>query len=260
MKSTEQRRSFDELVFEADRAPITGWDFSWLAGRAVEDRPTWRYFDLVADRVTHVDSLLELQVGSGAMIGALPTVPALTVGTEGYPPNVPGAARTLRSRDAHLVHADDERGGLPFRDAVVELVVSRHPITTPWAEIARVLRPGGVYLSQQVGPDSLRDLSEFLMGPQPLGSARDPDVLRRSAEAAGLVVTDLRHERPRTVFFDIGAVVYFLRLVVWIVPGFTVDVYRDRLHALHDQIERDGAYRTSASRILIEVTRPVLDA
>ena len=37
-----------------------------------------------------------------------------------------------------------------------------------------------------------------------------------SLVAAGLVVTDLRHERPRTEFYDVGAVVYFLRLVVWI--------------------------------------------
>jgi hypothetical protein len=250
-----ERASFEELVAEAEREPIAGWDFSWLTGRAVEERPTWRYFDLVADRTAHIDCLLELQVGSGAMIGALPRVPALTVGTEGYPPNLHTAARTLGFRGARLVHADDARGGLPFRDAMFELVLSRHPISTPWPEVARVLRPRGVYFSQQVGPDSMRDLTEFLMGPQPSSSVRDPAVLRRSAEAAGLVVTDLRCERPSTVFFDIGAVVYFLRLVVWIVPGFTVETYHDRLRALHEQIERDGCYETTASRILIEARR-----
>jgi len=109
---------------------------------------------------------------------------------------------------------------------VFELVTSRHPVDTWWDEIARVLRPGGSYLSQQVGPGSLADLSEFLMGPLPAGSKREPDLARGAAEQAGLVVTDLRCERPRTAFFDIGAVVFFLRLVVWIVPGFTVDRYR----------------------------------
>lgn len=190
------------------------------------------------------------------MVGALPTIPPLTVGTEGYAPNVPIAARRLRQRGAHLLWTDEHRPALPVIAGSFELVTSRHPVDTWWDEIARVLRPGGCYLSQQVGPDSLRELSEYLMGPLPPGSKRDPEVARRAAERAGLVVTDLRHERPRTEFYDIGAVVYFLRLVVWIVPGFTVATYRERLKALHHQIERDGAFRTTASRFLIRATKP----
>jgi uncharacterized membrane protein len=73
-----------------------------------------------------------------------------------------------------------------------------------------------------------------MLGPRTHGSARDPRLARSAAEAAGLVVEDLRDERLRTVFFDIGAVVYFLRLVVWIVPGFTVERFEVQLRALHD--------------------------
>ena len=43
-------RSFEELVDEASRAPILGWDFGWLRGRAFEERPSWHYFELVAER------------------------------------------------------------------------------------------------------------------------------------------------------------------------------------------------------------------
>jgi hypothetical protein len=50
--------------------------------------------------------------------------------------------------------------------------------------------------------------------------------------------------------------VYFLRLVVWIVPDFSVARYRDRLRTLHEQIVRDGAFATSASRFLIEALKP----
>ena len=48
---------------------------------------------------------------------------------------------------------------------------------------------------------------------------------------------------------------YFLRKVIWIVPGFTVDAYRDRLLDLHRIIERHGAFVTESSRTLIEATR-----
>ena len=144
---------------------------------------------------------------------------------------------------------------LPFTDDTFELVISRHPVEIWWDEIARVLRSGGTYFAQHVGPHSVRQLSEFLMGPLPDRSKRDPDAERRAAEAAGLSVRDLRVERPRIAFYDIGAVVYFLRLVVWTVPGFSVARYRDRLRALHDVIERDGQFETTASRALFEAVK-----
>jgi hypothetical protein len=53
----------------------------------------------------------------------------------------------------------------------------------------------------------------------------------------------------------VGAVVYFLRLVVWTVPGFTVEKYRSRLESLHDQIERDGPFVAHAGRFLIEAVK-----
>ena len=38
-----------------------------------------------------------------------------------------------------------------------------------------------------------------------------------------------RNERLQLEFFDVGAMVFFLRKVVWTVPDFTVDRYRVRL-------------------------------
>jgi SAM-dependent methyltransferase len=248
--------SFDARVDEAERAPIDGWDFSWLDGRATEERPSWRYSERVTERAAAATKMLDLQSGGGEMLANLPSFPPLLVATEGYAPNVVVASRHLRPRGAYVVATQDDQPALPFTGDAFDLVTSRHPVTTWWDEIARVLRSGGSYFSQQVGPDSVRELSERIMGPWPPGSPRDPERARQSAERVGLIVTDLRHERLRTEFFDIGAVVYFLRLVVWIVPGFTVARYRDQLRALHDEIERDGPFVTYASRFLIEATKP----
>ena len=247
---------FDELVAEAEHAPIEGWDFSWLEGRATEARPSWRYSERVAERAENAERMLDLQSGGGELLAGLPALPPLMVATEGYPPNVVVAARRLQPRGAWVVATESDRQALPFPDDTFDLVTSRHPVQTWWDEIARVLRPGGVYFSQQVGPGSVRELSEFMMGPLPPSSARDPQRARRAAEDAGLVVDDLQVERLRTVFLDVGAVVYFLRLVIWIVPGFTIDGYRAQLRAMHDQIERDGPFVAHASRFLIEAKKP----
>lgn len=62
---------FDDLVEEAEQVPIEGWDFGWLDGRAVEERPTCRYYDRVAERAADVLTLLEVQAGVGSIIGRL---------------------------------------------------------------------------------------------------------------------------------------------------------------------------------------------
>jgi SAM-dependent methyltransferase len=247
---------FDELVREAEDATIAAWDFGWLDGRAVEERPSWHYFGRVVDRAAPVETLLEVEAGVGAMIGSLPVSARLAVAAEGFPSSAAVAAARLRARGVHLVLTSQAHVGLPFNRETFELVISRHPITPWWEEIARVLKPGGSYFAQHVGPQSLRSLSEFLMGPLPGASNRDPEVEGRAATEAGLVVRTMELERPRTAFFDIGAVVYFLRLVPWIVPGFTVAKYRDALRDLHEVIERDGAFETTAARVLVDARKP----
>ncbi|NUP80013.1 MAG: methyltransferase domain-containing protein [Nonomuraea sp.] len=249
------RRTYDDLVEEADTVSVDGWDFSWLDGRATEERPSWGYSKLLAGRMAGARAALDVQTGGGEILAGLPTLPPVTVATESWPPNLALAAARLRPRGAWVV-ADDEEPRLPFLDGVFDLVVSRHPVVTWWEEIARVLRPGGTYFSQQVGPRSVFELTEFFMGPQD-GSARDPGQARTDAEAAGLEVVDLRSERLRMEFRDIGSVIYFLRKVIWIVPGFSVDRYRDQLRDLHERIESEGPFVAHSARFLIEARRPL---
>lgn len=242
--------AFADLVAEAERAPINGWDFSWLDGRATEARPSWRYRERVAERAATATRMLELECGDGTLAAALPRRPELLVATESYEPNLAIAATRL----PHVLAANSD--ALPLRDTAFDLVTCRHPIVAWWTEIARVLAPGGAYLAQHVGPRSVAELSDFMLGPQPHSDARDPEKARRDAITAGLDVVDLRSEALPMTFDDVGAVVYFLRLVVWIVPGFSVDRFRDRLQALHDQIQVDGPFRATSARFLIEARKP----
>ncbi|MER7459174.1 methyltransferase domain-containing protein [Micromonospora sp. NPDC126480] len=248
-------RRFDELIAEGAAAPVDGWGFDWLSGRATEERPPWGYARLVADRMARVAAALDVDTGGGEVLAEVPTGPRLLVATEGWPPNVPVAARNLRRVGATVVAVTPD-AGLPFRDAAFDLVVSRHPVRTDWAETARVLRPGGTFLSQQIGPGTVRELSEAILGPLPPPATRHPGQAVAGATAAGLRVVQLRKATLRTVFHDIGAVVWFLRKVVWTVPGFTVDGHRPALARLHRRIEAEGPFVAHARRFLIEATKP----
>ncbi|MFE2052614.1 class I SAM-dependent methyltransferase [Streptomyces sp. NPDC059459] len=259
---TPHPRTFDDLVAEGASVPTEGWDFSWFEGRATEARPSWGYARSLSARLVGAGAVLEVQTGGGevldrALAAAAPHRPPLVVATEGWPPNVAEATRLLRPRGVPVVVSPDD-ASFPFADGAFDLVVSRHPVRPHWAEIARVLAPGGTYFAQHVGPASVFELVEYFLGPLPeeKRNHRHPDRERADAEQAGLEVVDLRAERLRMEFYDVGAVVHFLRKVVWMVPGFTVDGYRDRLRELHERIESEGPFVAHSTRHLFDARKP----
>lgn len=254
---------FDELIAEGTAAPVDGWDFSWFEGRGCEERPPWGYARMLGERMTGLAGVpgaaaLDLQTGGGEVLASVPAWPPVLVATESWPPNLVAASRNLAPLGARVVAVAEDADNLPFLAGRFDLVVSRHPVGVPWDEVARVLKPGGTYFSQDVGHGSVRELYEFLMGPQPDedGPTRDPRWSVLGARDAGLIVTDLREFRGAMEFYDVAAVVCFLRKVIWIVPGFSVDGYRDRLRAVHERIEAEGSFRATSVRFLIEARKP----
>jgi len=250
------RISFEELVAEGSSVPVGGWDFSWFDGRASEERPSWGYSRMMAERMAQAMAALDVQTGGGEVLAKIPRPPPVLAATESWPPNIEIAKRNLGLLGAFVIEVADD-AELPFLAETFDLVVSRHPTVVRWDEVARVLRSGGSYFSQQVGAGSNRELTDFMMGPQPVSAARSTKRAVAGAEAAGLVVVDLREQALRVAFNDIGAVIYFLRKVPWTVPGFTVDGYRDRLLQLHEHIRSKGPFVAHAQRFLIEAKKPL---
>jgi hypothetical protein len=79
-------RSFDDLVDEAEAVDVSGWDFSWLDGRASEQRPLWGYSRLVAVRLREVHTALDIDTGGGELVAEMPHLPNTIVVTEGMGP------------------------------------------------------------------------------------------------------------------------------------------------------------------------------
>ncbi|MGW7383285.1 methyltransferase domain-containing protein [Streptomyces sp. NPDC054794] len=256
-------RTFEDLVAEGVAVPTEGWDFSWFEGRATEARPSWGYARSAAGRLAHTTAALDIQTGGGEVLDfslntAAPDRPVLLAATEGWPPNVAKATTLLRPRGVVVVAADED-ASLPFAAGTFDLVLSRHPVRPHWDEIVRVLRPGGTYFAQHVGPSSVVELVEYFLGPLPeeTRTARHPDRERDDARAAGLEIVDLRAERLRMEFHDIAAVVHFLRKVIWMVPDFAVEKYEPRLRALHERIRTEGPFVAHSTRHLFDARKPV---
>jgi SAM-dependent methyltransferase len=260
-------RTCADLIAEGDAVPVAGWDFSWFEGRATEERPSWGYLRLLSERIDRAVAVLDIQTGGGEVLAEAVRRsgdaglgrPRVLAATESWPPNVELARRALEPSGGSVTEVADE-AALPFPDATFDLVVSRHPTIAIWPEIARVLTPGGTYLSQQIGSGTNRELTDFMMGPQPVSSRRSTDRAVAQAARAGLRVVQVCAQALRVEFFDVAAVVYFLKKVLWTVPGFTVAGYADPLARMHAHISEHGSFVSYAQRFLIETRKPVISA
>jgi SAM-dependent methyltransferase len=242
------------LVAAAMAAPVEGWDFGWLAGRAEGSDPSWSYRDLARERIACTDGLLDVDTGGGELLASLGPLPQGTWATEGWPPNIPVARRRLEPLGVTVLPA--EMGTLPLPDESVGLILNRHGrLAAP--EVRRVLRPGGVLLTQQVGSEDCADLNELLEAlPAHALDSWTARTAGKALSATGLYLANVREEHPVLTFYDVGALVYHLRLVSWQIPDFDPEHYETPLRRLHQRIGAEGRLDVHAHRFLIIAKRP----
>jgi SAM-dependent methyltransferase len=145
---------------------------------------------------------------------------------------------------------------LPLSDATFDLVINRHE-SFDAREVQRVLRPGGTFITQQVGAQDLVELNEALQDEVRLACPKwEISSVSRQIETAGLEILVAENAFPEAVFTDIGAVVFFLKVTPWQVEDFNCDRYRERLRVLHQRILAEGGFRVHSHRFFIVARKP----
>jgi len=248
--------TFDELVAEALAAPFEGWDFSWLDGRKTKFTLPWDYTAIAKARMQGIVAMVDMGTGGGEILASLAPFACRVCATETYAPNVAVARERLGPLGVDLrdTSGDPDNLRLPFEDAAFDLVINRHESYVP-NEVFRLLRSSGHFVTQQCGGYGEVDLIEYFKGKiEPMDWTAA--VASRQLEDAGFKITDAREVYPEYSFFDIGAVVYTLKAIPWLLDDFSVDRYRDRLLAMHDHIQEHGSFTVKDQRFLIEAVKP----
>ena len=260
------RDRVDDLLDEAERQPFSGWDFSWIDDRIVSDPLPWNYTASVVEHARRSPDLLDLGTGGGEWLASLPYRPPRTVATEAWKPNVAVAAARLAPLGVDVVEVEGARDNsgkpvegraarLPFDDASFHLVVDRHEAFDV-GEVARILASGGWFITQQVdvgNDDDYRAL--FGVPPEPRTepwAAWMPGQLERS----GLEVVEHTSAPFVQHIRDVGALAYGLaKGIPWMVPGFSIARYRDRLRELQERIDREGPIAVRQRRFFVKARR-----
>lgn len=242
----------ERLLDEADARPAVGWEFAWLGDRLKSSPLAWDFSEIVCAQAHSSPDMLDLGTGGGEWLSILPCRPRRTVATEGWAPNVEVAGARLRPLSVTVVsvnpapdnvdqRADEaERGRLPFPPNSFELISSRHESYLA-SEVGRVLTPGGVFVTEQIGGD-YGDYYEALGLPRPAQQRPHFDLgfARGQLEAAALVVVDGGEAAQETTFSDVGAFAWYLKAIPWVVGGFSISRYRPQLSRLQERVQRSG--------------------
>ncbi len=248
MKANEYKAQW---LHEQEIAHMQGWDFSHLAGRYTEeDDLPWDYQALVRQHLHANTRLLDIDTGGGEFLLSLGHPCALISATEAWPPNAALCAERLLPRgvDFRVCKGD---APMPFEKESFDLIVNRHGSFHP-GEIARMLKPGGVFITQQVGEDNDRELVELLLPgtPKPFPGMNLREQSRRLRDA-GLVIRQGEEAYRPIRFYDTGALVWFARIISWEFPGFSVERCLPQLEVAQRILEEKGSIEGSIHRYLI---------
>ena len=213
------RREFIRDWKYEEQQPFTGWDFSYLDSRMVEEQPPWSYLARARALMRQSTAVLDMGTGGGERLLELrDDWPETVVVTEDYPPNVKLARERLGPLGVTVIRVALTRVGLmPFESGEFDLLAAFD--TTPqW-------------------PDATLD---FYLP---------------KLEAAGLSIETAEEWLGRLTFHDVGAVVYYLKAVPWLVEGFSVDTHTGSLIRVHERLQREGEFVFEARKLLIEARK-----
>lgn len=241
---------------EERAAHIKGWDFSHIHGRYEEETDLpWDYETVVRAYLRPDASLLDIDTGGGEFLLSLHHPTERTSATEAYPPNVRLCRETLTPLGIGFREAGDY-ANLPFPDQSFDLILNRHgDYRAP--EILRLLKPGGYFITEQVGEWNDRELVELLLPgvPRPF-PGWNLDRAAHDLHNAGLDVIR-REEAFRPIrFYDVGALVWFARVIEWEFPGFRVDSAMRALCGAQRRLEESGVLEGRIHRFLIVAQKP----
>ncbi|AFU13678.1 MULTISPECIES: class I SAM-dependent methyltransferase [Bacillus cereus group] len=243
-------------LLDSANTNFSGWDFSFISetSRMKSEPLSWSYGSTAFQLIQHAKSMLDMGTGGGELLSMLQPFPPTIYATEGYAQNVPIARKKLEPLGVIVVEVKDD-DALPLQDAQFDLIVNQHESYAA-SEVNRILSPNGIFLTQQAGGLDCAELNKQF------GTPLNSEFASWSLETAcnelkenGFTILDAKEEFPLQRFYDIGAIVYYLKAIPWQIPDFTVERYYEELYCIHEIMLQKGYFDVKQHRFIIKAIR-----
>lgn len=238
-----------KCLFE-ENFSFKGWDFSHIDGLWDSQSLPWDYSHIVKSFLKNTDNLLDMGTGGGEFLLSLNHPYLLTSVTEAYLPNIELCKNSLAPLGITVAQTyDDDK--LPFDDSSFDVIINRHE-SFDLSEVNRTLKSGGYFITQQVGGKNNNDLSQRLIENfEPAFSSHVLDYYLEGLKSLSFEIIQSNEFFPYIRFYDIGALVYFAKIIEWEFPNFSVESCFDELCKCQIEIEEKGYIQGTEHRFLI---------
>ncbi len=246
------KKELKEKCFKEEKmAKIKGWDFSYINDRyEEEDDLPWDYKEIIKKYLKKEDRVLDIDTGGGEFLLSLDHPYKYLSATEGYQPNILLCKERLIPLGIDF-RAVDGLDAMSFKENSFDLIINRHGDFN-LKDIYRMLKKGGLFITEQVGAENDRELVELLLGDIPIPY---PDLYldKLSEEIKNIGFDIIRAEeafRP-IKFYDVSALVWFSKIMEWEFIDFSVEKCIDNLYKAQTILEEKGCIEGRIHRILL---------
>ena len=227
-----------------------GWNFSYLANRWKHENLPWDYKTILKKYLRSDYSLLDMGTGGGEFLLSLNHPYEKTSVTEGWEPNIKLCMQKL-SPLGICVREVYNNAELPFENNSFDMVMNRHESYNA-KEVKRILKPNGIFITQQVGGKNNAALSNRLIKDFiPQCSYLDLHYASEELERNSFALLYENEYFPYLHFYDVGAIVYLAKIIEWEFPGFSVDTCFDALCKMHEELKRKPYIESYGHRFII---------
>lgn len=242
---------------EEDKS-FQGWDFSYIDMRKSNEHLPWDYGKIIRQYLKPNSILLDMGTGGGEYLLTLNHPYQNTFATEAYFPNFELCKRKLSPLGIEVRQVFNDNY-IPFEDDMFDIIINRHE-AFDINEVYRLLKPNGLFITQQVGEFNNNELSRFLISDFKKDISSEHTLKNNVLliQNKGFAILKEDEFFPTQKFFDIGALIYFAKIIKWEFPNFSVERCFEQLCKLQSIIEEKGYVESKEHRFIIVAQKPNL--
>jgi hypothetical protein len=227
-----------EYLTKEYNAHFSGWDFSYINGRMIEDELPWNYKNIVESNFNGKNCLLDMDTGGGELLCSLSNLPKNVYATEGYIPNIPIAEKRLNEKNIILKPIKND-GEIPFENEYFDIIINRHGFYNVKKK-KKTLKKDGIFITQQIG--GLNGIDINIAFETKTMTHIEWCLIKNIGifQEVGMEIIEYSENIGKMKFMDIGALVYYLKCIPWQVEDFSIDKYYKKLEIMNEIIIKNG--------------------
>ncbi|WP_368651912.1 methyltransferase domain-containing protein [Ornithinibacillus sp. 4-3] len=234
---------YEEVKFE-------GWDFSCIQDDWENETLPWNYAEIVNRYLSSDLKLLDMGTGGGEFLLSLNHPYEKTSVTEGWQPNIELLKRVLVPLGINLATIGED-GIIDYGDNSFDIIINRHE-SFDVNEVKRVLKPNGIFITQQVGGENGNRLSNMLIpGFQPKYRTLNLRNTQCELECSNFEIVFANEYFPYQKFFNMKALIYYVKVIEWEFPEFNVMNNFEQLLNAYKELTLNGYILNYEHRFII---------